>query len=101
MFFCKERSNSKAASYWRAKIAAIGSDSNSAWKTVNLLLGETKTKCASSFSAVDYHDFVVKKIDDMRKVTDSASASSYTVHCTSNLNQFKTVDVDIVTKIIR
>ena len=74
MFFWKKRSKSKAASYWRAKIAAIGSDSKSAWKTVNLLLGETKTKCHSSFSVVDYHDFVDKKIDDIRKVTDSASA---------------------------
>ena len=66
-----------------------------------MLLGETKTKCESSFSAVDYHDFVAKKIDDIRKVADSASAPSYTVHCTSNLNQFKTVDVDLVTKIFR
>ena len=67
MFFWIERPNSKAASHWRAKIAAIGSDSKSAWKTVNLLLEETKTKCDSSFSAVDYRDFVDKKIDDIRR----------------------------------
>ena len=75
MFFWKELSNSNATSYWRAKIAAIGSDYKNAWKTVNLLLGETKTKCHSSFSAVDYHDFVDKKINDMRKVRDSAECT--------------------------
>ena len=75
MFLWKERSKSKAASYWRAKIAAIGSDFKSAWKTVNLLLGETKTKCHSSFSACDYHEFVDKKINDMRKVRDSAECT--------------------------
>ena len=101
MFFWKERSNSKAESYWRAKIVAIGSDSKNAWKTVHMLLGETKTKCDSSCSVVDYHDFADKKIDDMRKVTDSANAPSYTVHFTLNLDKFKTVDVDLVTKIIR
>ena len=60
-----------------------------------------KNKCEPSFSAVDYHDFIDKKIDDIRKETDSASAPSYAVHGTSNLNQFKTVDVDLVTKTIR
>ena len=73
----------------------------SAWKTVNWLLGETKTKCEPFFSAVDYHDFMDKKIDDIKNETESASAPSYTVHGASNLNQFKTIDVDLVTKTIR
>ena len=52
-------------------------------------------------SAVDFHNFIDKKIDDNRKGTDSASATSYTVHGTSDLNQLKIIDVDLVTKIIR
>ena len=56
-------------------------------------IGETKTKFDLSFSAVDYHDFIDKKIDDIRKATDSASAPSYTVNGTSDVNKFKTVDV--------
>ena len=67
----------------------------------NSLLRETKTKCDPSFSAIDYHDFIYKKLDDIRKGTDAASAPSYTVHGISNLNQFKTVDVDLVTRTIR
>ena len=40
-------------SYWRAKIATSGSDVKGAWKPVNSLLGETKTKYEPSFSAAD------------------------------------------------
>ena len=97
----RKSSHAKAASYWRAKIATSGSDVKSAWKTVNSLLGETKTKCEPSFTAVDYHDFIDKKINDIRKGTDSASTPSYTVHSTSILNKFQTVDVDLVTKTIK
>ena len=61
---------------------------------------QDENKCDPSLSAVDYHDFIEKKIDDIRKETDSASVPAYTVHGTSNLNKFKTVDVDLVTKII-
>ena len=99
--FSRMSSHSKAASYWRAKIATSGGDVKSAWKTINSLLGKTKTKCEPSFSAVHLNDFIDKKIDDIRKGTDSASAPFYTVHSTSNLKQFKKVDVDLVTKIIR
>lgn len=37
----------------------------------------------------------------IRKGTDSVIAPSYTVHCTSNLNPFKTVDVNLVTKVFK
>ena len=84
-----------------SKITTSGSDAKSAWKTINSLFGEEKTKCEPSFSAVDYHDFIDKKTDDIRKRTDSACAPSYTVHSTSNLNEFKTINMNLVAKIIR
>ena len=62
---------------------------------------QDENKCEPSFSVVDYNDFIDKKIDDVRKGTDSASSPFYTVNGTSNLNQFKTIDVNLVTKIIR
>ena len=55
----------------------------------------------NNISAVNYHNFIEKIIGDIRKGTDPASVPSYTVYGTLNLNQFKTVDVDLVTKIIR
>ena len=47
------------------------------------------------------YDFIDKKIDDIRWGTDSGSAPSYTVRGSSNFNQFKTVNIDFVAKIIR
>ena len=76
----RKSSHSKAASYWRAKIATSGNDN----KSVNYR----------------FRQLITTNIGDICKGTDSACALSYAVHGTSNLNQFKTVDVDFVTKMI-
>ena len=84
----QKRSHFQEASYqayWMVKITISGSDAKSACKTVNSLLGETKAKYKPSFSAVDFNKFFVKKIGGIRKMTNSPSAPSYTVHDTSNL----------------
>ena len=72
------------------------------WQTVNSLLGEKKTTAAPVFKAKDYHDYIDKKITDIRVATSHASEPSFVVSdIAMSLCVFRSITVDDVVAAIR
>ena len=72
------------------------------WQTVNSLLGEKKTTAAPVFTAKDYHDYIDKKIADIRVATSYGGEPSFVVNDTAvSLSVFQRITVDDIVTIIR
>ena len=67
----RRMSCSKSSAYWKWKISADRSDARTTLKSVSTVLGERKSSAVADFSAQEYLDFIVKKVDGIREATSS------------------------------
>ena len=80
----------------------IGNNPRRMWQTVNSLLGEKKTTAVPVFTAKDYHDYIDKKIADIRVATSHEGEPAFVLNDTvMSLCVFQRITVDDVVTIIR
>ena len=82
------------ASFRKEDIASAGNNARRVWKTVDIILGVAESGAKSS------HDFIDKKICDVRAATASADYPSFVDRQAPKLFDFELVSVDDVTKAI-
>ena len=70
--------HSKAAAYWKQEINEAGGSARRVLRTVDNLLGKTKSSAIHRFSPDDNHDFIDSKIADVRSATATASPAMFT-----------------------
>ena len=91
--------HSKAAAYWKSEINEAGGNVRRVWRTVDNLLGKTKSSAIPRFSPDDCHDFIDSKIAGVRVATATAAPPIYKPCSTLDLASFTTVSVDDVIRV--
>ena len=98
----RKQSHAKSASYWKRKLSGIGNNPRRMWQAVNSLHGEKKTTAAPVFTAKDYHDYIDRKITDIRVTTSHVGEPSFVVSdIAMSLCVFRSITVDDVVATIR
>ena len=67
----RRMSQEKSSKYWKDKISTAGNDARKVWRSVDALLGEEKVAADQSITAQMFHDFIDKKVADIRTSTAS------------------------------
>ena len=96
----RKLAHSKAAAYRKSEINEAGGNVRRVWRTVDNLLGKTKSSTIPRFSPDDYHDFIDSKIAGVRAATATAAPPIFTPCATPDLATFTTVNVDDVIRAI-
>ena len=81
----RRTSQEKSSKYWKDKISTTGNDARKVWRSVDALLGEEKVAADQSITAQMFHDFIDKKVADIRASTASAPDPTYTSYKDSSI----------------
>ena len=93
-------SQEKSSKYWKDNIFTAGNDARKVWRSVDALLGEEKVAADQSITAQIFHDFIDKKVADIRASTASAPDPTYTSYKDSSMESFEMVTNDDILAII-